>query len=521
MSFGLNSWVTCASAFDQSLLPVASTMRRPLSAAWLRNAALGKPAVALQTCTSAPREPTTMLMMLLLGDDDELMMTAFLVRASSPRATSTSALSSHLRSLRHASSERDALAYSPCLSVSLDASRPKPEPRLRDSPSSGPRPGHRSRALESSCSARPPPAHVMDHVPERRQLAVHGLAHVRGKRVKQRLIGFQLGMQFSLHHLPTGMVLVDDLGHIGSQAHCHGGTVLACFSHEAEVACVVVDDNLEVGHVGRHYGQKPAPLAQRLCANELVDVRNNSRRTDCCQESRRAGGRADVRVCLLVRGAFGGSARAVRAPRCHETLFFAALLASSALLSKLQAASPARSCARVSPDAKIRSQCILGDLARGLPSRSATCQLHLQGAPRILWPVQHSAQAVLAHGLVRRRRVGHEHSGMLAAHSPLPLRPMWAPSQEVLIQLGAMNHVRERHTVGSAVQFRVAVDGENVCAVSRQPDLLQAPAKHQRVVPMPALLHKGLTAGPSPSRPRSRGPLPGISSTGGAAPKWS
>ena len=29
------------------------------------------------------------------------------------------------------------------------------------------------------------------------------------------------------------------------------------------------------------------------------------------------------------------------------------------------------------------------------------------------------------------------------------------------------------------------------------------------------------TAGPSPSRPGSRGPLPGISSTGGAAPKWS
>ena len=40
-------------------------------------------------------------------------------------------------------------------------------------------------------------------------------------------------------------------------------------------------------------------------------------------------------------------------------------------------------------------------------------------SPRILWPVQGSEQAVLAHGLVRRRWVGPEHTGMPAAHSPL------------------------------------------------------------------------------------------------------
>ena len=61
--------------------------------------------------------------------------------------------------------------------------------------------------------------------------------------------------------------------------------------------------------------------AQRLSANELVDVRDNSRRTHSCQKSRRASGHTGVHVCLLMRGTFGGSARTVGAPRCHETFF--------------------------------------------------------------------------------------------------------------------------------------------------------------------------------------------------------
>ena len=170
--------------------------------------------------------------------------------------------------------------------------------------------------------------------------------------------------------------------------------------------------------------------------------------------------RTDVHVCLLVRGTLGGNARAVRAPRCHETLFFAAPRAGRAMLSKLQAATLARSYARLNPDAKNESNASWGDRARGLPTRSAACQLRFK--PRILWPVQGSAQAVLAHGLVRRRWVGPEHTGMPAAHGPLALRTMWTPSQEVYIQLGAMNHIREWHTASSAVQFRVAVDGKNV-----------------------------------------------------------
>lgn len=82
-----------------------------------------------------------MVMMLLLGDDDELMMTAFLVRASSPRATSTSALSSHLRSLRHASSERDALAWVRNYSIAHASAFPW---TLRD------------RSLSVACATLPP-----------------------------------------------------------------------------------------------------------------------------------------------------------------------------------------------------------------------------------------------------------------------------------------------------------------------------------------------------------------------------
>ena len=74
-----------------------------------------------------------------------------------------------------------------------------------------------------------------------------------------------------------------------------------------------------------------------------------------------------------------------------KLFFFAALFCRPRLAFE----TPARSHARVSPDAKTRGQCILGGRAHGLPTKSATCQLHFQRAPRFLSPLQGSAQAVL------------------------------------------------------------------------------------------------------------------------------
>ena len=138
------------------------------------------------------------------------------------------------------------------------------------------------------------------------------------------------------------MVLVDDASHIGSHAHCHGGTALACPSHEAEVACVVVDDDPEVGHVGRHYGQEPVPLARRLCANELVDVHDNSRRTD---ESENPAVRAAAMMCTSVslcvehseaaRGAFelkDAMKLFLYGPSCRPRLAFEAASSDSGAL---------------------------------------------------------------------------------------------------------------------------------------------------------------------------------------------
>ena len=202
--------------------------------------------------------------------------------------------------------------------------------------------------------------------------------------------------------------------------------------------------------MGRHYGQEPVPLAQRLSANELVNVRDTSRRTVV---------REAALVCTSV-------VLSEVAPTSYETLFFAIPLAGCALLSKLE--------------------------------RPNTRQMH-PGRPCT--------------------RAANEER-MPAAHSLLLLQTMWTPSQEAFIQLSAMQrmaHSKFGVTISPCRRWQERLSGfQTVGPAPTAGETSKACTNASTSAQEP---RRRDTASPSPSRPSSRGDLPGISSTRAALPK--
>ena len=136
----------------------------------------------------------------------------------------------------------------------------------------------------------------MDRVCQRRKFTVHRLADVCREVIEQRLVRFQAGhavLRAPQADMSRRVVEVDNVRRLSRQAHCHGRAIRIRLSHQAEVASVVVDNNLR--HACCGCSEKPVPLAERLCADQLVHFHNDARGTH-------RGQKASGRVVGVVGG---------------------------------------------------------------------------------------------------------------------------------------------------------------------------------------------------------------------------
>ena len=274
-----------------------------------------------------------------------------------------------------------------------------------------------------------------------------------------KLVRFQAGhavLRAPQADMSRRVVEVDNVRRLSRQAHCHGRAIRIRLSHQAEVASVVVDNNLERRHACCGCGEKPVPLAERLCADQLVHLHNDARGTHRGQKASGARRSGDLGLAFLVRGALARGTWPCGAPRGHEGRLLAAAFSTDSLRTQFEAPFAAS----------------LDPLCRPL-------QNTLPGVPR-QWCMPATGYCALPAGpLSMSHRPCNDRRSLclriLVCVAAPAARAMVCLRHKVLFPSGLHEQPRSRrfpssngkwHSAGSPVKLRVAVYRENVIAIT-------------------------------------------------------